>query len=139
MQRILDGLTNSQRYSRRNPEKRRATYLKWRAKNAARLKEQRKTEYQQNPEAFFFSNISRKYGVSRAQYEEMLANQDGRCAICGRSFAEINQQRRPGVDHCHVTGKVRGILCSRCNVRLQSIEDQPWRKAAETYLAASKE
>ncbi len=59
--------------------------------------------------------LARKYGISVARFEEMLSEQGGLCAICGTN--------RPGgnnwhVDHCHVTGAVRGILCVRCNAGL---------------------
>ena len=59
------------------------------------------------------------YGISTADYERMLASQNGRCAICGRTSAESNKTGRAlHVDHCHSTGVVRALLCGQCNAGL---------------------
>lgn len=58
------------------------------------------------------------YGVTMAQYEDMLEAQEGHCACCNEAFTKT-----PQIDHNHKTGKVRGLLCSRCNVSLGMIED----------------
>jgi hypothetical protein len=56
-----------------------------------------------------------KYGISVEQYETMLKEQGGVCAICGG----VNKdKRRLSVDHCHETGRVRGLLCRICNSNL---------------------
>lgn len=64
-----------------------------------------------------------KYIDSGIQYEEMVKNQNGCCAICGRSEIELN--RRLFVDHCHKTEKLRGLLCCRCNTLLGFGNDNP--------------
>lgn len=56
--------------------------------------------------------LRKKYGITFKKFSDMLVAQDGKCAICRRPFGE---KRRPNVDHNHKTGKVRGILCYRCN------------------------
>jgi hypothetical protein len=61
-----------------------------------------------------------KYGITRQEYDDMLAAQGGGCAICGGLT-----RRRPNVDHCHKTGKVRAILCHLCNQGLGSFRDNP--------------
>ena len=53
-----------------------------------------------------------KYGISEEEYKKFLTETENRCCICGRQF---NEKDRPCVDHDHVTKKVRGIICSRCN------------------------
>lgn len=53
-----------------------------------------------------------KFGITLAEYNDMLEKQDGLCAICGQP---PRGQRRLGVDHCHETGKVRQLLCHPCN------------------------
>ena len=67
-------------------------------------------------------HLRRKFGLSVAAYEAMFERQDGRCAIC----------RSPGndsislhVDHDHVTGRVRGLLCFRCNGGLGQFREEP--------------
>lgn len=62
----------------------------------------------------------------------MLSGQDGRCAICGVS---VLPPKKAVVDHCHATGRVRGILCPNCNLGLGHFYDTPallWR--ALSYL-----
>lgn len=61
--------------------------------------------------------IRQKYGLSFAQYRGLIESQGGKCAICGRFL------KRPHVDHDHKTGKIRGILCCRCNVSLAGLGD----------------
>lgn len=60
-----------------------------------------------------------RYGISPEEYEARLADQDGRCAICTEVTAP------PDVDHCHATGRVRGLLCRRCNLALGKFKDDP--------------
>lgn len=69
-------------------------------------------------------HLVRKYGVDLAQYERMLTEQDGRCAICG---CEESTQHNGvfHVDHCHATGVVRGLLCRGCNHVLGHLKDDP--------------
>jgi hypothetical protein len=55
-----------------------------------------------------------KYGITPEQYDAMVLSQEGRCGICECPLTETGTH----LDHSHVTGKVRGILCNRCNVGL---------------------
>jgi hypothetical protein len=75
-------------------------------------------------------------GLTQPQFERLLALQDSACALCCRSFATIECHRSPiNVDHDHVSGRVRGLLCTACNVSLGHYEcaDKP---AIERYLRA---
>lgn len=59
------------------------------------------------------SNFYRRtYGISVAEYDAMLAHQKGVCFFCG---GVDSSGRRLAVDHDHVTGRVRGLLCTKCN------------------------
>ena len=69
-------------------------------------------------------------GVSIADYERMLAAQNGGCAICGNA----PKTRRLDVDHDHKTGRVRGLLCHRCNRTLASWITDEWLRSALVYL-----
>lgn len=76
-----------------------------------------------------------RYGVTREQYAQMLADQGGGCKICG----EQDRGKRSGytlsVDHCHGTNRIRGLLCAPCNLAIGYLRDSPelCRSAAE-YL-----
>jgi hypothetical protein len=59
------------------------------------------------------TSLKQKFGINRDQYEVMLNQQNGVCAICNEY--EIVPNRSLSVDHDHNTGKVRGLLCSNCN------------------------
>ena len=72
------------------------------------------------------------YGISLADYEAMLERQRGACAICKKSDEALC------VDHCHACGKVRGLLCGKCNSVLGFCGDSAARLlAAAAYLRAS--
>lgn len=81
--------------------------------------------------------LKQRYGITLAIFEEMLAKQDYSCAICkgtcpgyGREYFQV--------DHCHTTGKVRGLLCVACNIGLGKFKDSAdaLRTAAD-YLEIS--
>lgn len=76
-------------------------------------------------------NCEKRYGVSHEQYTEMLNKQEGRCAICGSDAPGMGVGRMV-VDHCHVTGNVRALLCMDCNTGIGKMKDSPklLRKAA---------
>jgi hypothetical protein len=79
----------------------------------------------------------RRAGSSLREYEQLKEAQGGVCAICGR--APVAKQRL-SVDHCHVTGQVRGLICDPCNTALGLFGDDPERLlAAARYLQAHKE
>ncbi|HET9534581.1 MAG TPA: endonuclease VII domain-containing protein [Mesorhizobium sp.] len=80
--------------------------------------------------------LRRRYGISAADYAAMLARQGGRCAVCRR---KPEPGRRLEVDHCHVTGQARGLLCHRCNTMLGMGDDDPRRlRPAVAYLEAAE-
>ena len=89
---------------------------------AARLASQRKRGRKKE--------LKHRYGLSWEDYQAMLARQGGVCAICKCEFIET-----PSVDHCHLTRKVRRLLCRDCNTGLGRFKDDPHRVlAALQYL-----
>ena len=66
--------------------------------------------------------LCRKYGITLGDFDSMLATQGGRCAIC-RKLPEETRRKQLCVDHCHVTGKVRGLLCVACNLAIGRLGD----------------
>ena len=128
MKRIEDGLTTQQRYYRRhrekllakarevheaNPEKRKAIGEKQRAKPDYKDKERNK-------------HFKRKFGITLEQYNEMLVKQNGVCAMCDQPETvkshHTGEVRYLAVDHDHTTGKIRGLLCFRCNTMLDHFD-----------------
>ena len=74
-----------------------------------------------------------KYRMRRPDFDRMLTRQGGGCAICGRT----DTWRRMSVDHDHVTGAVRGILCDTCNKGIGMFGDDTERvRKALTYLSS---
>lgn len=61
-------------------------------------------------------HLRKAYGIGLDEYRSMLAEQDGRCAICRRPESDFTKSL--SVDHCHETGRVRSLLCGRCNTHL---------------------
>lgn len=81
---------------------------------------------------FYAWKIKKRYGLTVDAYEELLARQGGRCAICG---GKQIHERNMSVDHDHETNEVRGLLCDYCNRGLGLFRDDPERLiAAARYL-----
>lgn len=66
----------------------------------------------------------RKYGIRIEDYERLLEQQGGKCALCGSPYPNGNSTYF-SVDHCHDTGRVRGLLCFPCNSVLGRLGDTP--------------
>lgn len=70
--------------------------------------------------------LLKTYGITSAQYEELLAKQDGCCAICKQHHTKFKM--RLSVDHCHYTMEIRGLLCFVCNrFLMKTIDMYPLR------------
>lgn len=98
-------------------------------KNAQRAERHRKNpEIRRRTNRIYVSSdawrnerLKREYGITLDDYERMLSEQGGACAICGA----LPGARRLAVDHCHKTGVVRGLLCTSCNVGIGNLADDP--------------
>lgn len=80
---------------------------RWRKRNKLRLKTWRAN----NSERIYFHGIKHRYGLTGETYKAMLKEQGGVCALCKMPPGRF----RLCVDHCHKTGKVRSLLCGKCN------------------------
>lgn len=94
-------------YLARNPEqhkKKRLAYVSWQ---------------ERNPRAHKHNLLRFKYGMTVDHYEQLMRDQDGKCAVCGGVERGIDHRsgkpRALSVDHCHATGTIRGLLCADCN------------------------
>jgi len=77
--------------------------------------------------------LRKYYGITLAQYNKLASSQQGRCYICQRE--QQNFKRNLSVDHCHVRGTVRGLLCPWCNRGLKYFRDDPdWLKRAAKHV-----
>jgi hypothetical protein len=105
----------SKAYNEANPEKRQASY---KARGAQ-----------------YYRDAARKskYGITSKQYIALLDKQKSCCAICGINQANLKQAL--AIDHCHVTARIRGLLCQNCNKGLGNFKDNPLAlKKAIKYL-----
>jgi hypothetical protein len=118
---------------KRRNERRRERYAQdpeYRARELARCRAYYRARKR---ETGFDSGQLRRYGISLAEYDALLARQGGVCAICRR---RQSPRAKLCVDHCHLTGRMRGLLCRRCNLALGHLgDDQRTLIAALAYLA----
>ena len=91
------------------------------AKNPKHEKRKLTEYYKANKEQFRSYSLKSLYDLSAETYKEMLAQQNSSCKIC--KTHENNLKRKLFVDHCHETGKVRGLLCQSCNTMLGNAKD----------------
>ena len=103
---------------------------RWRAANRSEInalaREQWHAKYRESARI-------RRYGLSDKGYNAILADQHGRCPICTGKFDSLC------IDHCHLTGKVRGLLCTKCNLGLGYFNDDPnCLRAAAAYLEKAR-
>lgn len=76
------------------------------------------------------------HGITHAQFQALLDSQNHACAICQKRFDELSCRRFPAnIDHDHKTGKIRGLLCNKCNVSLGHFESLDQSRVA-AYLAS---
>jgi hypothetical protein len=99
---------------------------KWRREHPELLKKESAARYLRTKAKVDKQNwrghLRRKYGLTEAAYLAMTKAQGGKCAICGK---RNKSKHRLAVDHDHVTGNVRALLCRMCNGMLGYSRDQP--------------
>lgn len=107
----------SKQYRQRHPERKSTSNKQWALKNPEKVREFR----------------LKKYGITPAQFDTLAAFQNGVCAIC--SAPPTGRKQYLSVDHDHVTGRVRGLLCNECNTALGLLKDNVQTlEAAIKYL-----
>lgn len=114
-------------WRRNNVSRARANEDRYRAKDPKRTLDQNRR-----------SNLKRKYGLSLEDWKQMHIDQGNVCAVCRRpadATKKLPQHRVLQVDHCHDTGKIRGLLCVECNTALGKLNhDTDTLARAITYL-----
>jgi hypothetical protein len=132
------------------PEARREYYRK----NAKRINEQNNARRQRNPAQARAANkkryenntasilaqirvarLQKRYGITVKDYQALLLDQEGRCALCGTDRPGPARVKYFCIDHCHSTGRNRSLLCTRCNFILGYANDDPAHlERAAAYL-----
>lgn len=87
------------------------------------------------------SRLKKRYGIDFEIYQALLLKQNFCCAICKIPYSEHNEKKGKyfAVDHCHITHKVRGLLCYKCNMGLGYFNDNPeLTQMATNYLNATR-
>ncbi len=111
---------NAKRYRDQNPEKSRACVAAWRKAHPGWKRAQ---------------NLRANFGITVAEYNALLVKQGGVCAICGET---CGTGKMLAVDHCHKSGKIRGLLCFDCNSGIGKLKDDvEMLHRAISYLQAS--
>jgi hypothetical protein len=87
-----------------------------------------------HPDRCLDNYLKRRYDVTLDEYHTMLDAQNGVCAICGQPETAVIKGTvcRLAIDHCHVTGRVRGLLCRDCNTVLGK-----WGDNVKRFLLAA--
>ncbi len=90
-----------------------------------------------NPDKVRNNNYKSMYSISLEDYNKMFIEQAGCCKICNTH--QNNLIKKLAVDHCHLTNKIRGLLCSNCNTALGLMnDDTDLLKIAIKYLEKNK-
>lgn len=80
-----------------------------------------------NPEIMRNIALKKDFGITSEDYTKMLQEQESVCAICKQTETKLDWRSKKilplSVDHCHTTGKVRGLLCADCNRALGMFQD----------------
>lgn len=111
-------IENKQRHLERGEE--------WRKQNRESDNQRRYKHYVENKQVHDearWRHYMKRHGMTLNDYENMLSKQDGKCAICGSHKSGKKNSNRLSIDHCHKTGKVRGLLCQQCNLGIGCLKD----------------
>lgn len=116
---------------KRDPIKARISRKKWNKKNPHYYVGWNR----KNPDKVKNGKLKFRYGITLEEYKRMLTTQSNKCAICSETF-----DRDCNVDHSHKTGKIRELLCKKCNMALGYFRDNPLLcRLAANYLDKWKE
>jgi hypothetical protein len=92
-----------------------------------------------NPEKVAALHRRVKYGLSQEAFNQKMESQERKCAVCSRLFTSEDLNSTPHVDHSHVTGENRGLVCHPCNTLLgHAYDDVEILQKAITYLKEEK-
>lgn len=119
---MFDEKAYMKKYYQKNKECYKERAKRWQKDNPEKKKEIGKRYYKNHQENFKRYDIKRRYGLSHEDWLKIWETQDGKCAICEKKFANPS---KTFVDHNHETGKIRGLLCPKCNLAIGLLNDDP--------------
>ena len=112
-------------WAKEHPERRKINYTKYHSSPKG-VSNRRRSAY------------LRRYNLTLEDYDNLLVLQNSKCAICKSSVPKRKNSNFFAVDHCHVSGKVRGLLCNSCNIGLSKFEDNTvYLATAIAYLGGT--
>lgn len=94
---------------------------KYNEANKEMIKRKSRKYYWENPDKACDQRLKRVFGITLDEYNILLEKQGYKCKICERPTSDF--KKRLHVDHCHKTGKIRGLLCYTCNSGLGYLKD----------------
>lgn len=137
-------MTETQRQKRKQYQdeynrKRSQKQKEWANKNKDKIAAQHRVRYLVKVKN---DRLQKKFGISMEEYKAMWIEQKGCCAICGRYQFEFKIGL--AVDHNHITGKIRGLLCGSCNSAIGKLQDSPLlclkaKEYLEKYITTSED
>lgn len=118
----------TKKWREENPEKYKKLMKVYRDENRELYKQRSADWYANNKEHAARrgrKNKLKRYGLTQETFDRILESQNGVCAICGTTEWGSPVKNIPHVDHCHTSGKVRGLLCHQCNTAIGHLKDNP--------------
>lgn len=112
-------LASKRKWAAANLKNARDRSKRWATKNPAKTREKSKRYYATKG---WDAQLRRRYGITSIQYDAMHKRQLGKCKICREPERE---GVRLAVDHCHNSGRIRGLLCRQCNVGIGRLKESP--------------
>ena len=101
-------------------------------------RERQRQLHAENPDGQRRRTLRYRYGIDQEQYDAILEQQDHRCAICRTADLEVRngqgERYALHIDHDHETGRIRGLLCFRCNNGIGLLPHSEVLRAAANYL-----
>lgn len=127
---------DAMQWAKGNADKLKAYHREYRQNNREKLRAANRRRWAELPEAekvvqraknlakVMKGHLKSKYGITQDDWDAMYVAQGGACAIC-RVPGRTGKSKKLSVDHCHATGRVRGLLCSICNSAIGSLGETP--------------
>lgn len=117
-------IQQSREWRKQNPEKLNAQGRDWRARNRERARATRAAWAENNRDKRLEHSKAAawkyRYGLNRTEYKQFFVDHGSKCAIC-------STEKNLVIDHCHESGRLRGVLCRKCNLAIGHFDDDPKR------------